>query len=525
MNISSYIQKKGFQYLLIFLFGILIYLPSLNVKFVNDEIAFISRNQAENFSELISLFDKKDYDGEYYRPFPNFISGITTLLFNYNVVSYRIFNILLHSFAAVLVFLFCCELLKNHQSKKIISLFAALFFIAFPIHDYAVIWHTDMFDRIMLIFFLAALNSFLKNDFKPTFISLFIFSLSLLSKEMAFSFPIIIFCLTFFLYQEKFNFKKSLLNALPFLAISAAFILLRIILFSNNIFTAADAHSGASIFTVIKNYILFGGLLGFPFYLREIEEFILQYKLIFFLSGGLIFILIIYYFIKNRRKDYALIFFILFIVITIAPASRLFMRWYLYLPSVGFTAALAYFLFTLNIKKYLAVGLASAILIIYSVSIINKELKWVECSNKADMLMQNLVDEYKDEIIKNGVEFLTIPAKINDVPVFHLGFNFHLNYYLNQKIDDKLTIDSRSSLTSFEDSIKIEKIDEEYFLEHSGDNYFILFDNQKNIKFHERNKQDLRIHSINISTEEENKILFTFSKGRFILLSAPPGIE
>ena len=171
------LREKTPVIFLVIAFGILLYLPSINIPFINDEISFIKRTEVSTFSELYTLFDKKDYDGDYYRPLPNFISGFITLFFSsqsgtdnpykvstYNFYYYRIFNLLLHTVAGVLVFFFCLTILKNQPDKKIISLFAALFFLAFPLQDYAVIWHTDLFDRLMLIFYLAALISFMKNS-------------------------------------------------------------------------------------------------------------------------------------------------------------------------------------------------------------------------------------------------------------------------------------------------------------------------------------------------------------------------
>ena len=272
-------KARNFFYpLIVFLFAVSLYLPSIRSPLVSDESYFIQRNQVASITEAPSLFNKKEYDGYYYRPLPNFISGISTLIFKYDVPCYRAFNILLHAIAAVLVYYLFLLLFKDVLNKNLIALFAALFFAAFPIHDYAVIWLTDLFERVMIIFYLAGLIAFIRSRFKPDIYSMLFFALALLSKEMAFSFPLIIGLTYFYFGERKYDIKKSVSALLPYLIIMAAFILLRIILFNNDVFTAKDAHSTGTLADVVKNYFIFSGLLAFPFFLREMQSFLLMHK-------------------------------------------------------------------------------------------------------------------------------------------------------------------------------------------------------------------------------------------------------
>ncbi|MHB1688565.1 MAG: hypothetical protein ACYCVH_14525 [Ignavibacteriaceae bacterium] len=517
-SLKNIFEKKYFPIIFIFFITLLLYFPSIKIPFVNDEIAFIQRNRAFTLSDLLSLFNKKDYDGYYYRPLANFVSGITTLIFNYNFVYYRIFNLLLHAVAGIILYYFLSFLLKDNSKKKIISFFAALLFIAFPLNDYVVFWQTDLFDRLMLIFYLAGLAGFVKNNFKPGFFSLFFFLLAMMSKEMAFSFPLVIILITFFFGQNEKRIYKSVLNSVPYLAVMAIFILFRIVLFNNNVFAAKDAHSAGTLFDVLKNYTLFSGLLVFPFFIREIQFFFLSHK---FITAILIIPLVIplmYFLFAKIKKEPLLIFFILFVVITIAPASRLFLRWYLYLPEVGFTAFLSYLIFSTKFRtKNLSLVIATALFIIYSGASIIKEKSWVENSNEAVSLLGNFINENKSAIVKSGrVDFLTIPAKVDDIPVFQLGFDKLFNFYANLPKPVEVNVYSKSLVSNLSDTILIDHKTDKIILTQTDDNYFILFNNGKNINFESNDYKNENRSTLTIKIlEMKNKALYTFSNGKF----------
>ncbi len=524
--------KRFFYPFIIGLFAFSLYIPTIQSPLISDESYFIQRNQVASVTKSFSLFNKKSYDGYYYRPLPDFISGISTLIFKYNVPCYRVFNILLHTIAAMLVYYFFLLLLSDSKEKTFIALFAALFFACFPLHDYAVIWITDLFERIMIIFYLAGLIAFIRKRFKPGFYSMLFFALSLLSKEMAFSFPLIIGLMYFYFGEKKFSIKKSISALLPYLIIMAAFILLRIILFGNDVFTAKDAHSAGTLADIVKNYFVFSGLLAFPFFLREMQSLLTAHKLLAGVIGLIAASGILFLFFKKKKKDSAILFFILFIILTIAPASRLMMRWYLYLPSVGFTGLLSYLIFSSGFGKLngiikrlrYSLIISSSLLIIYSAALLHEEINWVKYSSESVNALKEFIQQNKKEIESaSQVEFLTIPAKINDVPVFQLAFDKLFNFYFHSSTGINVEVDSKSYLSSFSDHITASSNGDEIRLTQAYNNYFILFNNGKNINFAEDKNSNNKVQSITINRSElKNKILYTFSNGKFYKIK---GIE
>ena len=520
LKIKSINKQSLLSAVFIFIFAASIYLPTINIPFINDEIYFIQRNEVKSLTNLYTLFNKKDYDGYYYRPLPDMISGLTAFFFKYNYKDYRILNLLLHSTVAVLVYFLIFYLLQI-PDKNNIALFAALFFAAFPLHDYAVIWHTDLFDRVMVLFYLAGLIVFIRNNFRATISSIIFFILALLSKEMAFSFPLIIALIYFFFSRSKFDIKKSLISAAPYFIIAALFIVARIILFNNDVFTAKDAHSTAGITDVVKNYFLFSGLVIFPFFIREIQTFISFNKLLTMSSGVIILIGILTAVFKFRRKDHILFFFILFFILALAPASRLLMRWYLYLPSIGFTAALSYLIFTISSKGFnIKLTAAILILIIYSAALMQRESLWIKYSNKSIGMLESFIKMNRNEITDNKeAVFLTIPAKVDDIPIFQLGFDYLFNYYLGKRDSVKVEFLSKSYLDNLDDHVNIRINAGKIYMSQTDRNYFILFNNEKNIKFEPVNLSNGKLNSIAINISEvKNKVLYTFSNGIFYKL-------
>lgn len=133
MNLSygKLFENNFFNSCIISFFTFILHFPSVKIPFINDEIAFIQRNSVTSFIGYLNLFDKKDYDGYYYRPLGNFISGITTSFFHYNFIDYRLFNISLLICAGVIVYFLMLNILSNNRNKKLIAFFSSLFFIVF----------------------------------------------------------------------------------------------------------------------------------------------------------------------------------------------------------------------------------------------------------------------------------------------------------------------------------------------------------------------------------------------------------
>ena len=477
-NISE-AKKKYFFLIVLILTGLLIFAPSLSIPFISDEIAFVKRNTVSGFTELPSLFEKKTYDGFYYRPLGNIVSGTLTLLSGDHVLLYRLFNILLQITNAFIFFQFA-KIISQKIGNPFLAYSAALLFLVFPGNDYALLWHTALFDRLLFGFYFLGLLSFLKNS-RVTFLSIVFFILAMLCKETAFSFPLVIFAADYFLNEKEHSLKSAAKKSGVYVLLLAGFLLLRLFLFNNNVFTAQDAHNSATVFTIIKNYFFFGGFLLFPFSPRAIQQLLREHQLITIIGGG-IGLLAFSFLLYKKRSDKLFWFILLFVMLTILPASRLFMRWYLYLPSAGFVLLVCYLLFTsFKEKKTVVLGSILIIFPIYTVYLVQKEMAWLDISQKSVFALEELKEGCSDNQC-TSITFLTIPAKVGDIPIYQLQFEQLAQYYLKRQIE--IHVLSKSYLSGWNDKVgMIVTKSGTIILQQNKDNYFLLFDNKKNLNF------------------------------------------
>ncbi|MFA6598797.1 MAG: hypothetical protein WCS69_13825 [Ignavibacteriaceae bacterium] len=509
-NISE-TKKDYFFFIVLMVGGLLIFAPSLQIPFISDEIAFVKRNTVSTISELPGLFEKKEYDGFYYRPLGNFVSGTLTLIAGDHVLLYRLFNILLHIVNTFIFFQFA-KIIFRKINKPFLAYSAAILFLVFPGNDYAILWHTALFDRLLFGLYFLGILSFLKN-FQVTVPSIFFFILAMLSKEAAFSFPLVIFAVDYFLNEKEHSLKSAAKKSGVYILLLIAFLALRIILFNNNVFTAHDAHSSATLFTIIKNYFFFGGFLLFPFSPRTIQQLLMEHQIIAVIGGGLG-LLAFSFLLYKKRTDTLFLFLLSFIILAILPASRLFMRWYLYLPSAGFVLLVCYLIFTLFNTKKTAV-LASLLLIfsIYTFFLVQKEMEWLSISKKSIAAIEELGKEYSADGY-TSITFLTIPAKVGDVPIYQLQFEQLAQYYLKRQV--QIHVLSKSYLSGWNEKVgMITTKSGMIILQHNKDNYFLLFDNKKNLNFDLKTGKQL-FFPLN---QRKGTLCVFFSNGKFHKIS------
>ena len=186
------------------------------------------------------------------------------------------------------------------------------------------------------------------------------------------------------------------------------------------------------------------------------------------------------------------------------------MRWYLYLPSAGFVLLICYLVFTsFNKKKNAALVSLLLILSIYTFSLVQKETEWSVISKKSVVALEALqtgltTNQY------SSLTFLTIPAKVRDVPVYQLQFESLAQYYLKSKI--QIEVLSKSYLSDWNEIIGMSADKSgNIILQQNKDNYFLLFDNKKNLNFNLKTGKQL-----SFKIKPDKAILYVFfSQGKF----------
>jgi len=279
---------------------------------------------------------------------------LTTLSFavEYYFVGYRPFlyhldNLLLHIGVAVLIFFF----LRQIGFTITTATFATLFFALHPTRVESVAWVTERKDVLYAFFYMAGLLAYLRyrrmDDKRFYGLAVFAFLLSMLSKAMALSFPLILLLCDW--YQGRKFDKKAWLEKVPFFLIAIGVAAATYVKFAR-----------VPVYDYSEAMMIWPWTLAF--YIKK-----------FFYPGTLIPIYDIAYPVSIMNPEYFSAFFIVFAVLLLMIFGRMH-RWlifsfgffflsiffllrfdygfdsqpvadrFMYLPSLGFSLMLAFIL-------------------------------------------------------------------------------------------------------------------------------------------------------------------------------------
>jgi len=211
-HLTPWLSLKSWRpYFLIFVIGFLLYSQTLFFDFTYlDDQELIINNAAvlqnvKNFGSLFTtdvFFSAVNADKFYYRPLLNasFMldaqvgGGIVTAIFHLD-------NILIHLLAAILIFYLLCRL----TSRRPLSFWLALIFLAHPVLVQAVAWLPGRNDSLLTVFVLAAFIAvldFLRTPRLRSYLAyLLLFLAALLTKETAIGLPLVV--IFYFLFIDR----------------------------------------------------------------------------------------------------------------------------------------------------------------------------------------------------------------------------------------------------------------------------------------------------------------------------------
>jgi len=411
---------------LIFVSGLVFY-GSLDIYFLSENIGHI-KTAAENFPELA-------FTNYYFRPLYALSLRLDHGIWGAEPAGYHLTNLLLHTLNTLLAYLLGRQILKN----RFAALIGAFFFLLHPIHSLSIFWISGRTDMLCAVFYLSGLIAFIRyfQEKEPRFQALGagLFALSMLAKEMALSFPLIIIAYVLIFDASPFKDRalKGLRMSAPYFLILLVFILVRIIFVSGELISSRD-HAALAPLQLVKNSAAYLGLLAIPGGHIEIARFLKSHPawfIILSLAGLVVFL----FFLNRMRKSPPLLFCTLFILITLLPVLRLMMRWYLYIPSLGFCLALGYALQRLQEVKRggarLSYLLAGLIFFGYAFFIFQEQNRWVQ----AGQLSREFSEKLCRAMIAHEVHkclLLSLPGKLEETPVMLHGVNAFINFRLAQ---------------------------------------------------------------------------------------------
>lgn len=417
------IKRNSKAIILIIVLVSAVYAVSLVNKFILDDVITVTKNDFIKTWDNFPLIFNKAYlssepelvhfrvfgrgSGEIsYRPIVTITYFIDYFFWKLNPFGYHFTNLFLHIFNVILLYFFMNLIVKN----KKIALITSLLFALHPVNANTVNAISFREDLLMFLFFISSLIMFIKVDFckgvKSTFfyiISVVLFFLSLLSKEMAVTLPIILVLYDyFFVFNDK---PKKIITSFKsrysgYLVAMLLYFWIRFFLINNN--------NNLGFKALIANFYL-----KLPIMFRVFVEYIKRLLLpidayhiwglppnmisgSFFEPAVLIAVAIIIgcfvVAMRTYKKRKLISFAFFWFFITLLPVSNIFpivslmANRYLYLPSIGFCFLITVGLFELPkmgnsvvtprfLQKF-SKNLIIVLLVFYSMFAVTRSIIW-----------------------------------------------------------------------------------------------------------------------------------------------------
>lgn len=394
--------------------GFLAYLPSLFGGFIWDDEDTVYANRYVTHFEIGNAFTHDLSAGRgkvsnYYRPLQLTLNALLYRIAGAAPFIFHLASIVIHIAAAVMIFMVLSNLLQEHA----VPFLASFVFLVHPVQAESVSYISAMPEPLYTLFFFAAILLFLKRETHSCYfpLSLFLFILSLLSKELAVLLPAILFLMS--LFFRRGMIKKDLpliflygLIALLFLVARFTFLQFgsgNSIYWTNSPYTSHVFIRTATFFRLFFSYI---SLFLFPKDLYMERDYNVQIPLTLFNIGTILFIavnllLIVILLAKKKNRPRTPLFFWLAFLVSVTPYTGVFLlngifyEHHLYFPLVFF------FGFVFSMMKPMLRGKAAwyiimCILCLFSVRSYIRQFDWIDNERFYRQALRYVPQSYKN---------------------------------------------------------------------------------------------------------------------------------
>ncbi len=303
----------------------------------------------------------------YFRPLFSTWLNLNYALFGTHPGGWHIALLCLHVVASFLTYQLVCKVFENQS----VGFLAALLFAVHPVHVESVAWVSGGPDPLAAVFGIGSFLLYRKaqgaeGSSKPLFVamSLASYACALLTKEAVLLFPVLILLDLVLLTRKSRTAGAVLVSTLPYFLMSGAYCLIRVAVLGSFSQIKTPLTATALFYTLPSVLLFYLGLLLFPVGLSPFYDtpYVDKADLLHFWTPVLALILgaaLMYACIRrlaanndDRGIGKKCAFFVLWMAVFLVPALDLKVfdpgeiahDRYLYLPSVGFCAVLAFLL-------------------------------------------------------------------------------------------------------------------------------------------------------------------------------------
>ncbi len=381
-------------YIILSIISIIVFCNTLGNAFVyDDSVTIVNNNLIKNWKNFHTLFSFNYFilSGELsYRPLVTLSYFIDYSLWEANPGGFHITNLLLQTANTLLFYVF----LKRVTKSNTLAFFSTLLFTTHPILTETVNSISYREDLLAALFFLIAFILFLNINEQSSrgikFIlyysgSLCSYLLSLFSKEMAITLPILLVLFDIF-YLSSGNSLQTLIKRLKsiyigYFCITGFYLFIQFVVF-RHVYIRLD-QTRQSLFVMIKVLASYIKLLFLPFNLNAdyvvppVTTGVISFIISVFLVTTVIIIAI--QMCKNNKQYwfFTLWFFVALLPVSnIIPIGNIMAERYIYIPIMGFSVIIGILVQKINFKKPLATICFSIVIIILGALCIYRNGLW-----------------------------------------------------------------------------------------------------------------------------------------------------
>ncbi|MCC6758764.1 MAG: glycosyltransferase family 39 protein [Candidatus Omnitrophica bacterium] len=217
-----------YPYFLILLINVAVYASTLGNAFMLDDYVVLFNELGISNKSFFAIFH--DYQHIFSRPVGHLVMWLSYPIFKTDPVPYHVLNILLFSVICFLFYKIVEKLFHNRELAVLTAVLYALHPVNSMLVNYVTVTVITTFVICLQASFLFLLKYLDSQKRSHLAWSLGFFFLGLLSHEMSMVYPAYVFCLLYFL--RGFSWRKALIFILPYLAMSAVYLLYRMFFFS-----------------------------------------------------------------------------------------------------------------------------------------------------------------------------------------------------------------------------------------------------------------------------------------------------